>query len=163
MKAKCMPPARLFPAWLCDLMMVLLAMVAVLAPVASYFAVNTPRAVSAADVAVDTDGFRGHVDVCSITDEGITVKGWAFIENDFRNRPVHVFLTRDHETFFEVSSRSVRRSDVDSEFDLTYRNGKAGFFARAGFPLNVPDAQWRALIARSTMDGGLRGDEYVCQ
>ena len=158
-----MPSARLFPAQLCDLTLVLLAMVAVLAPVASYFLINTPKAVSATDVVVESEGFRGNVDVCSVTEEGITVKGWAFIENDFRNRPVHVFLTRDHETFFEVSSRSVRRSDVDSEFDLTYRNGKVGFFARAGFPLNAPDAQWRVLIARSAMDGGLRGDEYACQ
>ena len=139
MNAKCMPPARLFRAQLCDLTLVLLAMVAVLVPSASYFAVNTPKAVSAADVLVDTEGFRGHVDVCSVTGDGITVKGWAFIENDIRNRPAHVFLTRDHETFFEVRSRSVTRRDVDTAFDLAYRNSKVGFFARAGLPLNAPE------------------------
>lgn len=143
-------------------MMTVLCLLAVALPAGFYLGINTLIPVSEDELVFDRDTLKGSIDVCKITSDELVIKGWAFLPDADANAPVRVLITQDNNRLFEVETRNVPRPDVDTRFDIDYRNSMVGFHASSSFPPANAKGPWRVLVIKPDAMGNLHGAYYEC-
>ena len=152
----------LFPSWINDLTLLLVIITAIALPAFFYHSINRSETTTLDNLNFSSSAFLAHIDSCEVKNDYVLIKGWALILEEEANTPTNVYLENSDGKLISIKSRVSPRPDVDSHFDIDYRNSAVGFTASTAITPGTVTLPTKIVLVKKSLSGETHGDTYDC-